>query len=193
MNRFLLIAAACLLAFAPATAGTGQSNAQATAIQRKMRQLELIDQILPVLLTKEQINKLLPTIQTARQEERNLQYEEAQALAGLEAKVDTALDNAVNKKQVVPVELAREIRALYAQALVKRSALVSKHSKAIGLKVVEVLDEGQRAAAANALDPRIFDASLDPATMSQADKLGYWATGVLLDPDSYDMLVKLSI
>ena len=59
----VLLAAVTLVSSTPVMA---QSADDATKVTVKMRQLDILNQILPVLMTPQQINKLLPAIEKSR-------------------------------------------------------------------------------------------------------------------------------
>ncbi len=169
-----------------------QSTAAASEIQKKVRKVDLLNQILPVLLTPDQIKKLLPVIEKARQEEAKLTREEESILRGLDADLDKAIEEGLEKRLVPSVELINRVFKTYRAIATARSVLVEQQGQLLLDKAKEVLNEGQIKAARNAIDPRVYAPDIDPETVSDEEKLRYWVTGILLDPMAYDLLVTLS-
>lgn len=167
-----------------------KENPEATRINLKVRRLQILNQLLPVLMTSDQIKKLLPVIESARQKEVDLQAEELKALKKLEPKIDAELKNAIEKK-MLPSDafIAEYVKTTNAMAL-GRQILVGGSTNSVLEKMKEVLNEGQLKAAANALDPELLGEN--PETMDQDAKLRLWIKEVLLDRASYDVLVDMS-
>lgn len=190
--RLLPLALIALVPALGAAQTIGQSTPLAMEIQKKVRKVDLLNQILPVLLTSDQIKKILPVIEKARQEESKLVRQEESLLRGLETEIDKAIQEGLEKKLVPSTELISSIFKTYNAIAVSRSVLVEQQGQAILDVVKETLNEGQLKAARNALDPRIFSPGVDPEKVTDEEKLRFWATGILLDPLAYDLLITLS-
>lgn len=193
MTRRPLALVLAVLTLVPCLAYAQQaSNPVADRIAVKVRKLDLLNQILPVLMTKEQIRKLLPTIEKARQAERDQTAKELDIMKKYEGKLDAAISAALNKKQVTKVEVLHDLRAMVRGISISRMAMVGTYSETVRKKFVEVMNAGQVKAATNALDPRLVDPNADVSKMSSDQKLKMWVRGILLDPLAYDLLVQLS-
>lgn len=188
----LALAAVCMTSLVHASVIPQQENKDATRIGRKIRQLDLLNQILPVLMTREQLRKLLPIIEEIRQKQQDIEKRELEVMKGVEADVDKAVAGGLEKGKVPPEELFGKLQKITEAFTITRQI----HSGQSVAKILEFmkkeLNEGQRKAAANALDPRIFDPKVDVATMSDDEKLKYWIRAVILDYEAYDLLVKLA-
>lgn len=167
-------------------------NPEADRILLKVRRLEIVDQFLPVLMTKDQIKKLLPDIEKARQNEDDLQKKELEAMKAIESKIDKALEGAIKSQKSPDEEFVKEYNKVFTTMANKRKILVDFTSGLVLKKMKEVLNEGQLKAAENALDPRFFGEK-EKDSLSSDEKLLLWVREVLLDRASYEVLVDMSI
>ncbi len=191
-TRILLLVVISALSM---SAFANQSNAQgdkATEIGKKIRQLDLLNQILPVLMTKEQLKAIIPAVQKARNEERVLAQKELKMMAEKEAKVDAAIKEGKSKQLVPSKELVAELSQMYNAFVIARRMMMTSQIEAIRLVMEKNLNKGQIKAAANALNPKIFDPSADLSTITEERKLELWIQNILLDPQAFDILVELS-
>lgn len=160
----------------------------ATKIMVKMRQLDILNQILPVLMTPQQINKILPAIERSRAAEKKLQASELDQLKKMESKIDPALKDAREKNLVPSKELQTEVILLLKKLSKDRALMILEQNEAVVKAVEETLDEGQIKAAANAIT--IPDAEV--GKLQDRARLSRWVRAVLMDPIAYDILVELS-
>ena len=185
-TRFFIFASILLLSLVSSTAAFAQD--EATKVLNKMRQVDLLNQILPVLMTQEQLQKLLPPVERSRKATRDLERDELAAMKKLESKLDAAIKEAKDKNQVPPAELQTEIFRLLSTFKKNRALMVLEQNEAVLKAVEENLDEGQIKAATNALSLP----SSDGEKLTDRAKLGRWVRAVLMDPLAYDLLVDLS-
>lgn len=191
-TRILLLV---VIASLSASVFASQSNApgdKATEIGKKIRQLDLLNQILPVLMTKEQLKAIIPAVQKARNEERVLAQKELKMMIEKEAKVDAAIKEGKSKHLVPSQELVAELSQMYNAFVIARRMMMSSQVEAIRLVMEKNLNKGQIKAAANALNPKIFDPSADLSSITEERKLDLWIQNILLDPQAFDLLVELS-
>lgn len=180
----------------PGNSPTGTSMVaarEAEAILRKGRQLDLLNEILPVLMTKEQLKKILPSVEKARLAVRKVEAEELITLRVLEKQFDTMMKAAIEKGQVPSQEEMQSIALKYREMNFRRLEVSSENAEMVEKALRANLNAGQLKAAQNALSPARFDPALDPTKMTDEQKLRFWVRMVLLDPLSYDLLVKLSM
>ncbi|HZH97655.1 MAG TPA: hypothetical protein VEX38_01675 [Fimbriimonadaceae bacterium] len=194
MRKLFLPITLLALLFTSAVAQTPAEQARRSEeIVSKAAKLDILNQVLPVLMTKEQLRKILPSIERARQLVREAEKEEYKALLKLEGKLDTALKEAHEKGQVPNRALLNEVFQTY-NGLSNKRRLVADVNTGDVLKVfLATVNEGQKKAAANALDPRQFDRGIKVDEMKDEDKLKLFVREILLHPLAYDVLVKLSI
>lgn len=186
------LARVCLLlpcfAVALLTPVSALAQDEATKVLVKMRQIDLLNQILPVLMTSEQLQKLLGPVEKARKAERDIEKAELVELKKMNDKLDTALKEAKEKSQVPSTELQAEIFKMLKGFQAKRLEMTIEQNEAVLKAVEESLDEGQIKAASNALTLPTKEGE----GMTSRDKLRRWVRAVLMDPLSYDLLVELS-
>lgn len=182
-NTLLLLVVA---AFSLAPAAFAQDDA--SRILGKIRHLDILNQILPVLMTTDQIKKILPSVEKARAAEKATEKDELTAMKAMEAKLDEALKDARTKGLVASKELTAEVTTLLGEFQKKRALMILTQNEAVLKTVEETLDEGQIKAAANSI--KAPDDKENKLT--DRDKLRRWVRGVLMDPMSYDILVEMS-
>lgn len=169
-------------------APVARAEDDASRVLVKMRQLDLLNQMLPVLMTKEQVQKLLGPVEKARNAEKAIQKTELEQLKKIEAKLDAAIKDAKENQRIPPTELQTEVFKTLTGFQKARAEMIIEQNEAVLKAVEETLDEGQIKAASNALSLPTKDGE----TLTSRDKLRRWVRGVLMDPLSYDLLVELS-
>lgn len=193
----LITAALALMMFGSTMAAAPvvqrKENVEATRINLKIRRLQLIDQLLPVLMTPAQLKAILPAVEKARQQEVDLEARELKELKLIEADLDKELKAAIEKGVLPSDEMDAKITKMDSVFRLGRQVLVGGNVNAILAALKANLSEGQLKAAANSLNPLILNPNADPATMSQDDKLKAWIQLVLLDRAVYDLLVDMSL
>lgn len=170
-----------------------QQAKRSDEILKKMRQMELANQILPLVMTKDQLRQVLPPIEKARRNVRDLQTEEFETMRKFEERLDTAIKNATDKGQLPGQTLLVEMNRLLLAFSLKRQAVASENVTLVLDVLNKTLNAGQLKAAANSLDMRLFDPSVKAEELTETAKVRFYVGQVLLDPLSYDLLVKMSI
>jgi hypothetical protein len=194
MKRFAVILVALFAFSFCATAQvqtTVPGSERADKIQKKVEELELLNQLLPVLLTKDQLRKMLPVIEEGRKLERDLMKEEIKIMNGLEKTLDTAISDGYKKKKVPNKEIMTEVFTAYRRMANARTALVGMYVGKVLAVVNEELDEGQRKAAAGSIPLSAFGAGVDPEKITDELRLQEWVKRVVLAPAAYPVLLKL--
>lgn len=161
-------------------------------ILAKIHKMDMVNQILPVLMTTTQVKAVLGPIEVARQAERSVMSKEAAELRKIESKIDIALKDAVEKRKVVPQDTMKDV-AIVTKALgIGRTALAAEHVDKVTKVVEATLDAGQRKAAANSLNVGVYFPGKTIADVPESTRLRTWVKYVLMDYQSYDILVALS-
>jgi hypothetical protein len=191
-GRTLFFAVLLALSALGLAAQTQPTAPEADRILVKIRELDLLNQILPVLMKPAQVKKILPALERAREAERRIQKDELATLKKLERVIDPALTAAKDKGQVPTRETLNEMFGALREMRLKRLLMVAEESENVLKAVEETLDEGQIKAAANSLDPRIGHEGMDVSKLSDRDRLRTWVRIVLMDPAAYGLLVDLS-
>ncbi len=171
---------------------TVEHSPKAIATFAKFRQIDLLTQIIPLALTKEQINKILPVVERARSKAISLMKDQDAVIEKLDSKVSDAIKTSIEKGVAPPKALLNEI----AEATMKMSliwdASATEHIDATVKVFTETCNAGQRKVAINSLKPELLDPSLKSDKMTDAEKLRFFVTNILLDPQAYGVLVQLA-
>lgn len=193
MKRIIFCLSLCM---AIATLGLAQTKSEARAkhsgeILIKTRKIDLLNQIIPVLLTKKQLNEILGALEIVNREVDKTEQVEFDTMLKLEAELDATIQAGVEKNQVPPKaftdKLAKTFRALEFQ----RQMIMGNNIETVRTVLDKTLNSGQKAAAANAIDATYFDPSLKPADLTQKVKLDMYIRVVLLDPRAYSLLTEM--
>lgn len=195
MKRLLLPLGALALLFSglitPAMAQADPAAERSFEVQRKMRQLDLLNQLLPLLLTKDQILKILPAIERARQNVRDIERLEAQDLARLETRLTEAVKAGVESQKLPDREFMVELSKLVRAFSIRRQVAAAENVTTV-LEVFNAqLNAGQKKAAANSLNPKLYDPKADLETMTDEQKIRLYIQEILLDPLAYELLKDL--
>lgn len=183
----------CLLAtpvLGVAQMGDGSAKSDAAVI--KMLRVELLHQILPVLLKKDQYRKLLQPIEQCRKRFQDLQKSEATELLRLDARLDAAINDAKAKTISPPRDLMDEISKVIYASRMGRQICAEQNTDDVFKVFMAITDVGQQRAAANSLDPRAFGMEIKPEELTQEKKVRFFVSEVLLHPQAYPILVYFS-
>ncbi len=194
--RSLIVVFVALLAWAMPQVGRAQSQEEmarrSDAILKKVRQVDLLNQILPILLTKDQIDKLLPALEKARGEVKKAEKAEFEFLKSLEAKLDKSITEAIDKGKVPMQEDVKTIYVTFRTLVMKRSAVIEDNTDTVYEVVDKVFTTAQKKEVANSLQISQLNPGVDVKKMDETAKVKFFIKVVLLDPPAYDLLVKLS-
>lgn len=195
LNRWLpaLALLATLANVAPAQNPEAEARSKrSTVIMEKLIKVELLSQIVPVLLTKDQIRKLLLPVERCRGRIRELEKKEAEEMVRLEPSFDVALKEAGERAISPSRETIDEMRKFLFVVRVRRLALAQENIDEMVASFMANTNAGQRRAAANSLNPKFFNPTAKPEEMTEEQKINLFVTEVLLHPLSYDILIQLS-
>src|SRR4051794_10961446 len=98
MKLKLLFALSLILAFAAAALGQTidpDKAKESTKIQQNLRKVELLNQILPLAMDRNQMLQLLPTIERVREKQRTLMLQEHDALLEFDKKSEAAVADGI--------------------------------------------------------------------------------------------------
>lgn len=171
--------------------GASDSSKQADEILKRVHKLDMLNQVLPVLMTKDQLQKILPVIEKARAKVKATEKSEFEALSKLNPKIDSALKEAFEKKKVPGREVLGEVAGLFKTFELRRIVIGNENTDSVIKVLKETLNEGQLASMRNALEPGLYDPGLDPKKMTDDEKLKFYVQGILLDPAMYEILTEL--
>lgn len=179
-----------LLAATAFSMAQSQPRTTADRVQVKLKQVDLLNMILPALMTGDQIKAILPVIERARKADADLKVKEEAELRKLEPMLDQALKAGIEKQEVVKAEVMGKIAIAFQGMGIAREAMINEQVANVLAVVEKNLNKGQQRAAANGMGRAAFG-RVDPATLDDAAKLRFWVANVLMDPDAYDILLRL--
>ena len=159
---------------------------------QKIRKIDILYNVLPVLYTKDQLNALLPAIEKARDNIRKVRENEYSVYRGFDVETEACIKDAI-EKNILP---SRELRGRLTQNLRAMDA-TRRMFYAVNIKLVrdvfeKVLNRGQKKTAMNTLDPRSFDPNAKPEEMTDTQKEDLYIREILLDDLTYGMLVQMA-
>lgn len=192
MRLILALTICCGLALSGFAQSDDSRTKQVDALLKKVKQIDILNRILPLLMTKEQIRKVLPAVEKARARVKEAQNKEFESLKKFEARLDAANKKAIESGVLPGRDLVSEIMKMFVEHGIQRQLIASENTEAVVKALKETLNEGQIKAAVNDLNPALFDPSLKPEKMTADDKLRFFVREIFLDPAAYDVLVLLS-
>lgn len=187
----LLICLPLLLVAVQASAQLEKQRAEASAsVMVKAAQLDLLNQLLPLLFTKEQWRKLLPAVEKSRDRVRSTERNEAEELLKLEKKISDAYVAATERGELPKPELLNEYHAKFGAFDKVRRAMAEQNIFEVTKLFNEVANAGQKKTAMNSLSPRMFGKVEE---LKDDEKIRLFISEVMLHPLSYELMRKLSL
>jgi len=157
----------------------------------KIRQVDVMVQLIPLTLKKAQIDKLLPSIEKARAKELQIRKMEDDDLEKLDARLDDALKNGLEKQAYPPRELQVDVSKLTRAMAIRRQVALAEMIEEVYNATNTILDEGQRTVMEKSLNIGALDPSLKDKELTREQKIKFFIRQILLDSYAYDMLLKL--
>lgn len=170
-----------------------QMAAQSTVIFEKNLKLDLYNQILPILFTKEQLRAILPAIERARQAVRETEKLEFEELKKLEKELDAALKEAETNQKIPPPELMTKVSNTLKKLSTARMLIIQMNTQAVYDAFMKATNAGQQKAAANSLNLALIMPGAKPEDVKDEDKIRIYVREILLHPTGYEILRKLSL
>lgn len=193
MNSIRLIfSLAISLVFASAAfAQPATPGSRSDQILLKARDIDLLNHLLPLLLTKDQINGILPLIEKCRKKVKDVEAEEAKDLASLEGEIDAAVSKGIKEQLVPPKTIINKLTALFTGFTIRRQAAANENADFVLPELKKILKAGQWQTAVHTIDPSRYDPKIDVKTMSENDRVKFFIKDVILDPNTYPLLIKI--
>lgn len=194
MKNLFLLLGLCLLI--PATsfahqAVTTTNGAKSDATILKIRQIDMLNQLLPLGMKKDQYSPMLLAIEKCRANEKKIKEAEDVELAKLDADLDAAVKNAIEKGQYPPH--AMEVHAanvINAMGVVRQYA-INENVDTLYTAAKATFDEGQMTVMEKSLDVDKMDPSAKKEATDKPGKIRFFLRQIFLDPVTYDLLIKL--
>ena len=190
--RFLtaLIALAALSVWAHAQVSTNDPYKMGPTLD-KLAELDLANRILPLLMTKDQIKKMLPEIEKARKNVRDQEKKEADRLAKLQPEIDKYHAEILQGK-TPPHTFLDQITALFKKFESERLQVKVANALILSEAMNKNLNEGQIKAAVGVVDKIYDEQNKKWENGTTAQKLQFYAVTIFMGERAYDLLVKLS-
>jgi hypothetical protein len=186
---FGLVVALSLVA-SPAL-GQGPQGSKSDEILSKLRQIDILNRLVPLLLTKAQLNKLLPVIEQARDKVRKTEETEYKVLVGMDADVTAVLDKAMANLDAPGFQVIKPFAATIRALADTRAAIVKDNEDAVYEALWSELDKGQKKAIAGTISPKEIDPKVKIEDVKDEELVRFLIRDTLLDPLAYPILVKL--
>jgi len=192
MKNFLL----CLgLVFALVAGASAQAvtskGAQSDDVMLKIRQIDILNQLLPLAIRKEQFNPILTALEKARQKEKQIRELEDADLAKIAPDVTGAVKEGTEKGTVPNHDMQVRVMKILNAMAIRRQVAIGEMIQDFVDATATVFDDGQKKVMQNSLDKAALDPTLKPAEMSDDQKLKFFVKKVFLDTATYDILLKL--
>ncbi|MFN8138356.1 MAG: hypothetical protein U0R49_01005 [Fimbriimonadales bacterium] len=159
-------------------------------VMDRLAQIDKANQILPLLLTKDQIKQLLPKIERCRENIRNQEKKEADRIKVLGPDADKVYNETL--KGIVPSQdFLSKTRSLFDQFAQERNGVKAANSIILIEAMDQIFDRGQKQRIIGVVDKVFNERSMKWESGTEGEKLSFFALNVLLDDDGYQFLVKL--
>lgn len=158
-------------------------------ILQTLAEIDISNQILPLLLTKDQTNRLLTLLERARAEAKQQQKKEADALKALKPEADKVREEAVKLGKVPSQEFLTKVNDMFASWEKERLNIRAKNTILFMSSVKEILNEGQIKAAVGVVD-KVYDEQLREFVENPTDdqKLAYYVVHVFFNDTAYEFM-----
>ena len=183
-----LVAALPSLTFAQAA--TYSPRAQETYL--KVKQLDVLIQVVPLSLTKEQFSPILAAIEKVRQQQKAMVAQEEKDLAALDAKLTKVTEDGTDRAIYPPRPMQQEIAANMRAIGIREDLYANQWVDIVFQACKSTLNEGQIKVMEKSLKPELLDPSIKVAEMDSDTKVKFFIRKVILDPVAYDVLVRMS-
>lgn len=192
MKQFLLsvIVALCLATGASAQVITA-NGAKSDEIMAKIHQIDILNQILPLAIRKEQFEPLLHALEKARQKEKKTREFEDGELAKISGDVSDTVTNGIDKGTFPPHATLVHVASVLSALNVNRQIAMTEMLDDFVAATSTVFDAGQKKVMANSLDAASLDPSVKKDQMKEDDKVRFFIKKVFMDQVTYDLLLKL--
>ncbi len=196
MKSFIRVFFAAFLGACVAVALTSQLSTEKAnksyELLTKARQLDLLNHMVPLVMTKEQINKMLVVVEKARANVEKIKLMEANELIQYETKINDAISKGVNKDQVPAKNLMVEINRLFNAFSVRRTVAAGENADLVYEVLKKEFNAGQFKAAANSIDMKAYEKDIDVTKLTDEAKVKFFIKDIFLDPACYDLLLKMT-
>jgi hypothetical protein len=189
--KIIVIALLAALTTGIVAAQDSEKARRSAEVQVKMRQVDLLLNIMPLAMKKAQYKELLTQLERVRAAQVTILTREDEEIVKLDKVLTDALA-AAREKGVYPTrellaECKKVTRGLALNRLIARDQLVDAYYET----VAKTLDKGQQKIMANSLDWKAIDPGAKLDEKPEEDKVRFFIRVVFFDPLSYDLMKEL--
>lgn len=166
-------------------------GAQSDEVLLNIRKIDILNQLLPLAIRKDQYNALLTAMEKAKQKEKQLREQEDVDLAKIAPDISNAVKEGTEKGTVPNHDMQVRVMKILNAMAIRRQVAIGEMVDDFVAATSTVFDAGQKKVMQNSLDKAALDPSLKPAEMTDEQKLKFFVKKVFLDQVCYDMLLKL--
>lgn len=166
--------------------------ARSDAVLKKVAKLDVLIQVVPLLLTKEQFPPILEAIEKVHQKQKELFAQEAKDIAAIDAEVSKAVDDGQKKNIYPPHDLQAKVAGVMRASGIRRSLFYIEMTDIVFDACKKTLNAGQLKTMEKSLKPELLDPSLKVDQMDADAKIKFFIKKVILDPNAYDVLIEMS-
>ncbi len=190
--RFLCVFIVLAAISSTTLAQTTDKAKRSDGILKKARQLDLLNHLLPLTLTKAQINSLLAPIEKCRRKVKEIEGLEADDLIKYEARIESVVADGADKGKVPSIDFLKEMNKLFIAFSVRRQIAAGENAEIVLAEIKKSWNKGQLTVASKSIDIKAYDPTYDAATATEDFKLSFYIKDILLDPQAYEVLVRMA-
>ncbi|MCX7801331.1 MAG: hypothetical protein N2109_13455 [Fimbriimonadales bacterium] len=161
-------------------------------VNYQIAKLDALNHILPLLLTRDQANKILSALEKAREKERQVRKVEDDQLKPFRERIAKAIEDGEKRKQVPDRQLLADLAKLLEAFDRVRAVTLNDNVAMIEETLRATLNSGQLKTMAKSLDPRFFAPDLKIEEITESERIRIFIRAILLQPSTYDLLVELA-
>lgn len=192
MKHLILSLGLCVALVSGAAAqAVTPKGAKSDEVMVKVRQIDILNQLLPLALRKSQYNGILTALEKARQKEKQIRTLEDGDLEKIYKDVDDAVTNAIDKGTYPPNAMQGNVDKLLTAMGIRRQVAIGEMVEEFYDATSKIFDAGQKKVMANSLDAAKLDPSVKKDQMTEEQKIKFFIRKVFLDQITYDLLVKM--
>ncbi|MBS1720603.1 MAG: hypothetical protein JST35_09175 [Armatimonadetes bacterium] len=186
-SRLLCLLAVMVALCAPAMAQkvTKEQAEHADHIEFKMRQVNVLIRLTPILMTKAQINKLMGALEKARTNLEKIQTAEYNAMKAIEAEIDEAIKAGLNNNEAPGTTLINKIGNMVNRISIIREAVTGENVDLVREEMKKIFTPTQIKVIAGTFTAGEIGPGRKPEEIKEDTKLNYFIRRVLFDPVGY--------
>lgn len=192
MKKIALSFACALALCGGAAAQVVTSNGtKSDAVVLKIHQIDILNELLPLTLRKEQFPPILLALEKARSAEKKILEDEDAQLAKIAPDIDKAYDDGVDKGVYPSHDIVVNTAKLLKAMAIRRQVFVGETMDDMYKAVDSTLDAGQKKVMANTVTMDDLPAGIKKEDATDEMKIKAFVRKVFLDRAAYDILLKL--